>query len=159
QAALVELAHTELELRLDAGQPARVEDYLGRFPELAADPALAGELIVAEFALRRARGAELSHQEDLVRFPQHADALAGCLAQGQPGAAPTVAKTAVTAPAGGGGAWPVVPGYTLLAELGRGGMGVVYRARQAHLHREVALKVIRDSALTGAEGRLRFLAE
>src|SRR5262249_48228468 len=63
QAALVELAHTELELRLDHGQPARAEDYLARFPQLAADPALAVELVAAEFALRRARGEEPQPQE------------------------------------------------------------------------------------------------
>src|SRR5436190_28035 len=54
---------------------------------------------------------------------------------------------------------PVVPGYEILGELGRGGMGVVYRARQAALNRVVALKMIRADRLPGPEMVHRFLAE
>jgi serine/threonine protein kinase len=55
--------------------------------------------------------------------------------------------------------WPAVPGYEVLGELGRGGMGVVYRARHAPSGRLVALKLIRDGVLAGPQDRARFRLE
>jgi WD40 repeat protein len=54
---------------------------------------------------------------------------------------------------------PAVPGYEVLGQLGRGGMGVVYLARQTALNRLVALKMIRSSGPDWAEDRARFRAE
>ncbi len=49
--------------------------------------------------------------------------------------------------------------YTLLSELGRGGMGRVWRARQDGLERDIALKTLRAGTLADASARERFQRE
>lgn len=53
----------------------------------------------------------------------------------------------------------VIPGYEVLSALGHGGMGVVYRARQANLDRVVALKTVLVSQMTDPSAAARFEQE
>jgi WD40 repeat protein len=54
---------------------------------------------------------------------------------------------------------PRLPGYEIIGELGRGGMGVVYQAKHIGLKRIVALKMILAGAHASPEQRGRFLSE
>jgi serine/threonine protein kinase len=142
------------ELAWQAGQRPGIEDYLGDVsePERAA---LVRDLVALDIDYRRQAGEEPKAEDYRDRFP--AVALAPLLAD--PGAEQAGAGPSGTAGPAAAASLPAVPGYELLKELGRGGMGVVYWAWQGSLNRTVALKMIRGGADAGPQERTRFRTE
>jgi hypothetical protein len=158
-ALLVELVRVDLEYRLKAGQAARVEEYIGRFPELEGDRDTVLTLVQDEYRLRRRVERDLTRQEYIERLPDYREQLladpslatmAGDEAErASPGIVPAIPTTlseegpppSVAVPGA-----PTIAGYKILDELGHGAMGVVYLARQIEPKRPVALKMILPGA-------------
>jgi serine/threonine protein kinase/WD40 repeat protein len=168
-AQVVEMLSNAQRRRWREGERVLAETYLEQHPTLAADAACAVELIFHEFLLREEAGEAPQPGEYLARFPQFAERLTilfevdGAL---EP-ARWVDARGADTVPQGsalGNGAaadehLPAVPGYEMIAEVGRGGMGVVYKARHRALNRVVALKMIVAGGHATTQELARFRAE
>ncbi len=169
-AVLVELVHAELECRLLAGEPARVEEYLDRYPALAADPALAAALVLAEYHLRPGRNGTPRLGEYLKRFPQYAQEIAAGAGDPQPALRPwdpsatpfpatrTLRRDGAAGPAGTATCGRLGK-FDLLEIVGRGSFGVVYRAWDGELKRTVAVKVSRLGELATPAEADRFRRE
>src|SRR5262245_56136365 len=109
---------------------------------------------IAAFYQAREAGQPLDHGALLARYPDLADELNAFLADkaafekragGLPSPASeaeTLAPTSALSAAAPLGKVGYFGDYELVAEIARGGMGVVYRARQVTLNRTVALKMI-----------------
>jgi len=152
---LLELVHVDLEFRLKAGESARVESYLVRYQQLTKDRGTVLDLLEAEYELRRRRKANYGLDEYVQRFPDLVEdlrrrvACAPTFAGGKAELDTTISKREL----------PVVPGYEIIREIGRGGMGIVYQALQIGLNRTVALKMVLTGLQAGPKDLTRFRAE
>jgi tRNA A-37 threonylcarbamoyl transferase component Bud32 len=121
--------------------------------------------VLADFLDAIGRGDPVDLPAWQARHPSFAAELADLVAaRREVGAAlpvepPTKAGPADTSTPGAAAPLGMLGDYELLEELGQGGMGRVYKARQRRLGRIVALKVIRAGALATEAERLRFRTE
>ncbi len=116
--------------RLDRGEAVPREEVIGAHPELADE-------------LR-------AYFDDLDEVEQFAGSTIGWGGHVHASADPYASDAGIPAQ---------LAGYTLIRELGRGGMGVVYLARQAGLNRLVCVKVLLSGPWAGESEVLRFLRE
>jgi eukaryotic-like serine/threonine-protein kinase len=138
--------------RWQQGERVLVEAYLAGHPQLRADPDGVLDLIYNEIFLREQRGETARLEEYVHRFPQWRNELA---LQFEVHQAIQSDRPLPAAPPG-----PVdIPGYDLLAEIGRGGMGVVYKARDRAHDRLVAVKMLLPEHFQRRPALKRFLAE
>ncbi len=136
----------------------RPEDHLADAPEAARPLLLLRELLALDVAYRRQAGETPAVEDYLARFPDSEAAVRAVFAPGERTTppAPTIDPQAGLEP---GAAVCYFGDYDILKEVGRGGMGVIYRARQRSLKRVVALKMIRDGRLATEADVQRFRLE
>jgi serine/threonine protein kinase/WD40 repeat protein len=156
--------------RWQAGERVFVESYLERHPSLLSCPDAVLELIYSEIVLREQHDEAPQLEEYVQRFPYLAVQLKPLFEVHRALESASVIedmadKTEMHGTVPGphappaDGDIPVIPGYDVMRELGRGGMGVVYCAWQASLGRAVALKMILAGAYAGPQDRARFRTE
>jgi len=140
--------------RFEAGwkeaNPPRIEELLAEVPE-SERPSLFVALLRVELDRRRETPPNPEEYRD--RFPAFAD-LVDTLFH-NPAELPTCAGPVVDTEIEP----PVIDGYEVTGMLGRGGMGVVFRARHVGLDRPAAIKMVSAGALSRPEQLVRFHLE
>ncbi len=150
-----------------AGQRPVIDEHLAEARE-SERPALFRELLRLDVEYRAARGERPAVEEYRRRFPRYADLVSDLLrtpaapdTADPHGTGPYAARVAADGPASRPPAapLPVIPGHDVLGVLGKGGMGIVYKARHLDFNRLVAIKMIRVEDAMDEEALARFLPE
>jgi hypothetical protein len=137
-----------------AGAPPLLEEFLNLLEAPARPPALA-ELLALDILYRRRRGDQPAAEDYGPRFPDLKPTTLAELLR-EPLEAPPTANATAGFP---NAETCTVAGYVIEQELGRGAMGVVYKARHLRLKRLVALKVILSGPHAAPHELARFRTE
>src|ERR1051326_3162177 len=184
---LIVNVQADLVKRRERGESLLLESALAKYAELNSDDGILLDLILFELHVRRRLGDEPTLEEYQQRFPRFAVVIVGLFTRsgsklaaaetstpGQSGLTPAAETATLPSPPpaqdivqrakASASDWEAhravsPPGYEIVSVLGRGGMGVVYKARQVKLNRTVAVQMLFAGGHAGPEELQRFRTE